>query len=437
MLCGDCRAWKSVRRAPVVGPDRAARARWRRRRARRPFRRQTGNTCGASPGRSPSAGSMVGIYRADVEASSPAREDSPRCAGSRSPSLVPARSRAPCSRPAAPPRAPATSGLSFEGDDRLRRADRSGHGPRRRGGAHERPGRRGGPRRRRSVLEPHLRGPLRRAVRADQRWLLALRAEHRAAAVRRRRSPPTARSPGTPSTARTSDLIAWDDVNLVPGLYEEFGGFTLGIVFAHEFGHADPGARRAPGRGPTIMPELQADCFAGAWTADVEAGNAEHFDVTVSDLDKAVAGFLALRDGVGRRPVGPTPPTAPASTASAPSSEGFEQGAERCVEYPDEFAAGELVVVEVPFTDQADFDRGRQPPARRARPHPARRPRELLDAALRGAGRDVDAGRRRRHLRPVGRRGRVRRRDLPRRRARRRVLLLHRLRHDLPRRGRR
>ena len=27
-------------------------------------------------------------------------------------------------------------------------------------------------------------------------------------------------------------------VNLIPDLYDEFGGFTIGIVFAHEFGHA-------------------------------------------------------------------------------------------------------------------------------------------------------------------------------------------------------
>src|SRR5690606_39924510 len=75
------------------------------------------------------------------------------------------------------------------------------------------------------------------------------------------------------------DLIAWDAVNLVPDLYSEFGGFTLGIVFAHEFGHAIQ-ARADLLHLPTIVTELQADCFAGAWTADVEAGNAEWFELT-------------------------------------------------------------------------------------------------------------------------------------------------------------
>src|SRR5690606_12681150 len=59
------------------------------------------------------------------------------------------------------------------------------------------------------------------------------------------------------------DLIAWDAVNLVPDLYSEFGGFTLGIVFAHEFGHAIQ-ARADLLHLPTIVTELQADCFAGA-----------------------------------------------------------------------------------------------------------------------------------------------------------------------------
>jgi len=152
-----------------------------------------------------------------------------------------------------------------------------------------------------------------------------------------------------------ADLVAWDNVNLIPGLYDEFGGFTLGIVFAHEFGHAIQ--FRADTQGDTVMLELQADCFAGAWTADVEAGKSDYFTLTLGDLDKAVAGFLELRDGVG---------TAAADPAAHGTGfdrigsfvEGFEQGLERCAAYPDLYASGELVVVEVPFTDPVDFERG-------------------------------------------------------------------------------
>jgi predicted metalloprotease len=153
----------------------------------------------------------------------------------------------------------------------------------------------------------------------------------------------------------SDDLIAWDDVNLIPKLYEEFGGFTLGIVFAHEFGHAIQ--TRAGTRGPTVLLELQADCFAGAWARDVEDGNSEFFDLTVQDLDKAVAGFLELRDGVG---VGASDPAAHGTGFDRIGSfaDGYEQGAEYCATYPDRLESGDLVVVEVPFTDPDDFERG-------------------------------------------------------------------------------
>lgn len=154
----------------------------------------------------------------------------------------------------------------------------------------------------------------------------------------------------------SDDLIAWDAVNLVPGLYEEFGGFTLGIVFAHEFGHAIQ-ARADLFHLPTIVTELQADCFAGAWTADVAAGNSEFFEVTLEALDKTVAGFLSLRDGVGTSAADPAAHGTGFDRIGS-FSEGYEQGLDACEAYPDRFADDELVIVEIPFTSQEDFERG-------------------------------------------------------------------------------
>ena len=153
----------------------------------------------------------------------------------------------------------------------------------------------------------------------------------------------------------SDDLIAWDNVHLVPALYEEFGGFTLGIVFAHEFGHAIQ--YRAGVEGDTIMTELQADCFAGAWTADVAEGNAEYFELQIDDLDKAIAGFLELRDGVGTDAADPAAHGTGFDRIGA-FTEGFEDGLAHCADYPDLYDAGELVIVEVPFTDEEDFARG-------------------------------------------------------------------------------
>jgi predicted metalloprotease len=153
----------------------------------------------------------------------------------------------------------------------------------------------------------------------------------------------------------SDDLIAWDNVNLVPGMYDTYGGFAVGIVFAHEFGHAIQ--TRAGVEGDTIMTELQADCFAGAWTKDVAKGNSDHFKLELDSLDKAVAGFLDLRDEVGGDAADPQAHGTGFDRIGA-FTEGFDQGLSRCKDYPDLYDAGELVVVEVPFTDQEDFERG-------------------------------------------------------------------------------
>jgi predicted metalloprotease len=153
----------------------------------------------------------------------------------------------------------------------------------------------------------------------------------------------------------SDDLVAWDDVNLIPNLYDEFGGFTLGIVFAHEFGHAIQ--TRAGIEGDTIMTELQADCFAGAWTADVAEGNSDFFKLELSDLDKAIAGFLELRDSTGTDAVDPAAHGTGFDRIGA-YTEGFEQGLKQCKQYPALYDSGDLVIVESPFTDEADFERG-------------------------------------------------------------------------------
>ena len=145
-------------------------------------------------------------------------------------------------------------------------------------------------------------------------------------------------------------------MNLVPGLYEEFGGFTLGIVFAHEFGHAIQ--TRAGVEGDTIMTELQADCFAGAWTADVAAGQLRASS-SCSSTTSTRPSPASSSSATASAPTPPTRrPTAPASTASARSPRASRTGLERCADYPDLYDAGELVIVEVPFTDQEDFERG-------------------------------------------------------------------------------
>jgi predicted metalloprotease len=128
-----------------------------------------------------------------------------------------------------------------------------------------------------------------------------------------------------------ADLVAWDAADLVPDLFERFGPFALAIVFAHELGHAVQA--RAGAQAATVVLELQADCFTGAWAADVESGGARYFTLDVTDLEASMAGFLELRDATG---VDPRSDQAHGSAFDRIGAfqDGFENGAAGCAGYP-------------------------------------------------------------------------------------------------------
>lgn len=96
------------------------------------------------------------------------------------------------------------------------------------------------------------------------------------------------------------DSIVWDraPAHLFAQLLDKYGPLMIGMIFAHEFGHAIQYRLGLFHRNlPTIDTESQADCAAGAWTAWAMQGNAPHFrDVTPADVDHALAGFLDARD---------------------------------------------------------------------------------------------------------------------------------------------
>ncbi len=149
---------------------------------------------------------------------------------------------------------------------------------------------------------------------------------------------------------RPGDYVAWDAEGLFPDLWNEFGDFTISFVLAHEWGHAIQA--RGQVFGPTIMTELQADCFAGSWAADVDAGNSENLVLEPGDLEEAMAGFLLFRDPPG------TSPTDPQAHGSAfdrfnAFQDGYFNGADRCADYE----TGAYVVVDIPLTQQ-DLETG-------------------------------------------------------------------------------
>jgi predicted metalloprotease len=129
------------------------------------------------------------------------------------------------------------------------------------------------------------------------------------------------------------DIVAWDEGHLMPQLNEEFGAFTVAIVIAHEYGHAVQARFGTADR--TVDLELQADCFAGAWTQRVADREAEGFEPGDVDLDKTVAGLISIRDAPG---IDPNDPMAHGSGFDrvAAFQDGFENGAQKCAEYANE-----------------------------------------------------------------------------------------------------
>ncbi|HEX4901455.1 MAG TPA: neutral zinc metallopeptidase [Acidimicrobiales bacterium] len=139
----------------------------------------------------------------------------------------------------------------------------------------------------------------------------------------------------------SADLVAWDRSTLIPDLQQRFGPLTVGMVMAHEFAHAVQ--NRADTEAATVTLELQADCFAGAWVADVD----DRISTFASDgdaLDQAVAGLLELRDTVG------VPGFDPAAHGSGfdrvgAFQDGFERGLDACAAYEEDPPE----VVAIPF----------------------------------------------------------------------------------------
>ncbi|HEU5308894.1 MAG TPA: neutral zinc metallopeptidase [Acidimicrobiia bacterium] len=94
------------------------------------------------------------------------------------------------------------------------------------------------------------------------------------------------------------DFVAYDEQGLLPKLRDNFGEFAVGLVFAHELGHAVQ-ARVGYQPSATVYMEQQADCFAGAWAQHVADSEDANVHLSSSDLDTALAGLLTLSDPSG------------------------------------------------------------------------------------------------------------------------------------------
>ncbi|MEY2958709.1 MAG: hypothetical protein RLZZ01_1277 [Actinomycetota bacterium] len=136
------------------------------------------------------------------------------------------------------------------------------------------------------------------------------------------------------------DFMAYDDGDgpdsLLTPLAEEFGPAVIGVVFAHEYGHAVQQRIGALDTAiATIFTEQQADCFAGAWTGQAYRGESPLLRLGDRDIRAGLLAMLSVRDPVG------TDQFATGGHGSAfdrvgAFQEGFLGGAARCATLLDE-----------------------------------------------------------------------------------------------------
>jgi predicted metalloprotease len=145
------------------------------------------------------------------------------------------------------------------------------------------------------------------------------------------------------------NFVAWDDQALIPKLQRKFGDLAVALVFAHEFGHVVQGQTNTSSSA-TIPLELQADCFAGAWTRHATTTTGDALTVKPRDLDQALSGYLYFRDPVGTSP-GQQGAHGSAFDRISAFNDGYGSGVTRCKNYetnPPE-------VTEIPFTSSSDL----------------------------------------------------------------------------------
>lgn len=146
------------------------------------------------------------------------------------------------------------------------------------------------------------------------------------------------------------DFMVYDDgdTGILYQLASEFGQSIVGVVLAHEYGHAiqeRTGALRQ--NLPTVTTEQQADCFAGAWVAHVHAGDAEGIEFTDDDIRDGLVAMITVRDPIGIDTSSPGGHGSAFDRVGA-FQVGFTEGVERCAELienplplvPNEFRVG-------------------------------------------------------------------------------------------------
>lgn len=155
----------------------------------------------------------------------------------------------------------------------------------------------------------------------------------------------------------TGDFIAYDDDELLPGLLADLGQEAIGIVIAHEYGHAVQ-SRTGGIDAPTILKEQQADCFAGAWAARVAGGSSELLRFDDADIRGALIAMIQIRDPLEIGGLANPDAHGTGFDRVGAFQDGFTGGVDECVDFLDPSRLG--VLVDIPF-QPADPNSGNLP----------------------------------------------------------------------------
>jgi predicted metalloprotease len=99
------------------------------------------------------------------------------------------------------------------------------------------------------------------------------------------------------------DFILYDDGEdtLLDSLTEELeSNLVIGVVLAHEYGHAIQRRTGALDRNlATVYTEQQADCFAGAWMGRLNRGESPLLTASDRDVRSGILAMISVRDPAG------------------------------------------------------------------------------------------------------------------------------------------
>ncbi|HEY8218259.1 MAG TPA: neutral zinc metallopeptidase [Acidimicrobiia bacterium] len=145
--------------------------------------------------------------------------------------------------------------------------------------------------------------------------------------------------------------VVYDDEQLFPFLFRDFGEFAPALVIAHEWGHAIQDRAHLFDR-KSVFVELQADCFAGSWLASVGRGE-RLLQLEGGELDSGLAALISIRDAPGSSPDDPGAHGSAFDRTGALQT-GFLNGPTACAAYYD----NPPFVVEIPFSSEEEAAHG-------------------------------------------------------------------------------